>query len=379
MKTASKSKKRAAVVAAAVAKKAAGSKTDVLLAARWVAVADEHEVIRTLAGALTRAGVSSRLWRPFEDALSDARCLHLFGMRAEFLPIVKAARKNGTRVVLSPESWREDADGGSYPRGWLEKSGAWFAKSVADMFPRTPPWQGELLRAVDLILPNSNVEAQRIARQFKLPVEGLRVVPHGVDPSWGEADPEPFCKHAGVREFVLYSGSIEPKNQQIGFLWAMKNVDVPIVVLGDAVPQCEWYLEECRSVAGPGVQFVSAASLDTQMLASAYAACRSMVVGSGVPAAERVALKAGASGTPLVLFEGGSESEYFGQQAIYIPSDDMAGIRRGVLAAMERKRSKNLAEHVCTYFSWNAVARALRNAYSRVWRMKANSQPGSVR
>ena len=68
----------------------------------------------------------------------------------------------------------------------------------------------------------------------------------------------------------------------------------------------------------------------------------------------------------LVLFEGGCGSEYFGQQAVYIRPDDVAGIRRGVQAALDRKRSKNLAEHVCTYFSWKAVARALRDAYGQV-------------
>jgi hypothetical protein len=35
---------------------------------------------------------------------------------------------------------------------------------------------------------------------------------------------------------------------------------------------------------------------------------------------------------------------------------------------LDRKRSKNLAEHVCTYFSWKAVARALGDAYGQVWR-----------
>ena len=236
------------------------------------------------------------------------------------------------------------------------------------MFSKTPLWQRELYAAVDLLLPNSNVEAQRLARRFKLPPDRLRVIPHGVDPGLAEADPGLFCRHAGVRDFVLYAGTIEPKNQQLGFLWAMKNVDVPVVILGDVAPQCEWYLEECRRVAGSQVQFLPRLAGNDPRMASAYAACGCLVVGSGVAAPERIALAAGASGTPLVLFEGGCGSEYFGQQAVYVRPDDVAGIRRGVQAALDRKRSKNLAEHVCTYFSWKAVARALRDAYGQVWR-----------
>ena len=121
-------------------------------------------------------------------------------------------------------------------------------------------------------------------------------------------------------------------------------------------------------MAGSQVQFLPRLAGNDPRMASAYAACGCLVVGSGVAAPERIALAAGASGTPLVLFEGGCGSEYFGQQAVYIRPDDVPGIRRGVQAALDRKRSKNLAEHVCTYFSWKAVARALRDAYGQVWR-----------
>jgi glycosyltransferase involved in cell wall biosynthesis len=279
--------------------------------------------------------------------------------------LVESAHRSGVKVVLSPELWRDDAHGGAYGRGWLQKTAGWFHKTARGLFTRTPAWQCELFAAVDLLLPNSNAEAQRIARRTKVSMSRLRVIPHGVDPRLAEADPQPFLRKAGVRDFVLYAGAIEPKNQQLGFLWAMKNAGVPLVVLGDVAAGCEWYLEECRRVAGTGTQFVARQAIDEGLLASAFTACGCLVVGGGVPAGERIALKAGASGTPLVLFDGGCGSEYFGQQAIYVRPDDVADIRRGVLAALERKRSKSLAEHVCTYFSWTAVARAMRAAYGR--------------
>jgi glycosyltransferase involved in cell wall biosynthesis len=196
----------------------------------------------------------------------------------------------------------------------------------------------------------------------------MRVVPLGVDPKLAAADPRAFQRRVDERHFVLYYGAIEPKNQQLGFLWAMKNTDVPLVILGDTTPGSEWYLEECRRVGGARAQFVSRESLGDSLVASAWTACSCLVVGSGEAAAERVALKAGASGTPLVLFDGGCGSEYFGQQAFYVRPDDTADIRRGVLSALDRGRSKSLAEHVRTYFSWNAVARAMRAAYGQARR-----------
>jgi glycosyltransferase involved in cell wall biosynthesis len=370
MKTASKSGKRAKKAAPASAvKPSSASRTEVVLAARLVpADADDRIALEALSGTLPEIGVAARLWRPFEDSLARCRCLHLFGTAAEFLPVVESARQSGVKVVLSPESWGSAADRGSYPRGRLQKTASWFVKGWRAVFSKPPAWQRELYAAVDLLLPSSNVEAQQIARRFKLPLERLRVIPHGVDPCIAAANPELFCQYAGVRDFVLYAGAIEPKNQQLGFLWAMKNLEIPVVILGNAAPRCEWYLDECRRVAGSHVQFLPRIAGNDPLMASAYAACACLVVGSGVVAPERIALAAGVSGTPLVLFEGGAGSEYFGQQAVYVRPDDVTGIRRGVQAALDQKRSKNLAEHVRTYFSWKAVARALRDAYRQTYR-----------
>jgi glycosyltransferase involved in cell wall biosynthesis len=370
MKTASKTKKplvkRVEKKAASTASRAA----DVLLVAPWAAAAEEGDAaITELASAPPHVGVRAQIWRPFEDKLSDARFLHLFGASPEFLPLVQCARANGVKVVLSPELWRDPAETGSYKRGAVQKAGAWVHKTARGFFTRTPAWQRELFASVDLLVPNSHVEAQRIARRTKVPLERMRVVPHGVDPRVAAADPQAFRKLIGSREivggrgFVLYAGSIEPKNQQLGFLWAMKNTDVPLVLLGDAAADCPWYLEECRRVAGPKARFIARADVNDALVASAFTACSCLVVGGGEAAGERIALKAGASGTPLVLFDSGCGSEYFGQQAVYVRADDVADIRRGVLSALERKRNKSLADHVCTYFSWPAVARAMRSAY----------------
>jgi glycosyltransferase involved in cell wall biosynthesis len=372
MKTASKKQIAHRAKPAVAGLRPANRTADVLLAARWTAVAEDGEAaILAVAAALPDIGMTAQLWRPFEDQLANARCLHLFGTAADFLPLVESAHSNGVKVVLSPEFWsdgNEDGDSltvGFWGRGLLRNAGKWFHSTARGLFARTPAWQRELFAAVDLLLPNSNLEAQRIARRANVPPERMRVVPHGVDPRLAAADPRPFLQRAGGHDFVLYAGTIEPKSQQLGFLWAMKKTAVPVVLLGDVAPGCEWYLEECQRVGGTQARFVARKSLDQRLAASAFAACSCLVVGGGVPAPERVALKAGVMGTPLVLFEGGCGSEYFGQQAVYVRPDDVADIRRGVLAALDRKRSRSLAEHVRMYFSWQAVARTLRAAYRR--------------
>ena len=347
----------------------------VFLAGRLTALAIPGEAqMVSLARALPDVGVSARLWRPWEDSLAEADCLHLFGAADEFLPLVEAARRHQVKVVLSPLTWLEDAKRpyelklSAAGRMLARKATAWAGYIGRSVCPRWPSRQRSLYQAVDLLLPNFNAEAQQLMRQFQIPADRMQVVPHGADLRFAMAVPEPFVQRFGVRDFVLYAGPIEPRNHQLGFLWAMREEDLPVVILGDAVAGYEWYEAECRRVAGPRVQFVPQIAHDDPLLASAYAACGCLVVAGGSGAPQQIALEAGMSGTPLVLFENGTVSEYFGHQAVYVKPDNVQGIRRGVVTAIARKRNESLAEHVQTYFSWNAVAKATRDAYAKVLR-----------
>ena len=346
----------------------AGSRAVVLLAARWLAEDDDRVALKALSGALPETGVDARLWRPLEDSLADCRCLHLFGTAAEFLPVVESARQNGVKVVLSPEIWQM-GESGPIPaagcrirRPGLPQTGRWLTS-------RTPAWQRELYASVDLLLPNSNTRgpADRSAVQARAGPVPRRSPRCGSAFGRGRSRALlPPCWRAGFRALCWFYRAEEAAARfPLGHEGSGRS--------GGHTRRCRAAMSMVSRRMSPRGRsqraFLPRLPGDDPRLASAYAACGCLVVANGVAAPERIALAAGASGTPLVLFEGGAASEYFGQQAIYIRPDDVAGIRRGVQAALDRKRSKNLAEHVCTYFSWKAAAKALRDVYGQVSRM----------
>lgn len=324
------------------------------------------------AEALPSVGVDARLWQPEQDQQIPPRtdCLHLFGSLPEHLPLVEAARRRGTPVVLSTIAWFELANAWREPRsiaGRLAACGRFMARATC---PRLPSWRRRLYHRADLLLPNSNAEARQLVRYFGVPWRRIHVVPNGADPRFTQADPEPFVSLAGRRDFVLYPGRIEPRKNQLGFLEAMRGTGVPIVVLGDMVPGdivpgCRWYLARCRRAAGRNVRFLPRIDHHDPLLASAYAACRCMVLVSWYETPGLAALEAGISGTPLVLPAGGCAQEYFGPLARYVRPNDRPGIRRAVLAAVQQDRNQTLAEMVRTSFTWTAAAAATRDAYVR--------------
>jgi len=318
-----------------------------------------------LAEALRSAGVVARPWRPWEDSLSTADCLHLFGSLPEHLAVVEAARRHNLPVALSTIAWFQLANCWREPRSVVRRLAACARFMARAACPRLPSWRRRLYQAVDLLLPNSKAEAEQLTRHFQVPPERIHVVPNGADPRFASADPEPFARLVGTRGFVLYAGRIEPRKNQLGFLRATRGAGVPIVVLGDVVPGHEGYLAACRRAAGRQVRFVPAVDHHDPLLAGAYAACGCLVLASWFETPGLVALEAGLSGTPLVLPKHGAAPEYFGPLADYVTPNDLPGIRRAVLAALRRGRSRALAKHVRDNFLWNRAARMTREAYEK--------------
>lgn len=313
--------------------------------------------------ALEELGVAARLWRPWEDSLDRCDVLHLFGSLREHIETVAAARRLGVRTVLSSIAWFDLASRW-HSHGSIARRIVDCARGAAQaVVPNWPHWRRRLYDSVDLLLPNSQAEADQLIERYDIPAERLRVVPNGASPRFANGDAAAFTELAGMHDFVLYPGRIEPRKNQLGFLRAMRGVSVPIVILGDAVPGHEDYLAACRREAGNLVQFVGRLAHDDPRLAGAFAACRCLALVSWFETPGLVALEAAMSGVPLALTDRGPTREYFGDLAEYASPADRRAIRRAVLAAYDSPRNPQLARLVRERFTWRAAAAATRDAY----------------
>ena len=316
-----------------------------------------------LAKALGEVGIEARHWRPWEERLADYDCLHLFGSEPEHLSVIVSAHRQGVPVALSTIAWFDLASCWREPWPWARRLAACGKFLIRATFPRLRSWRRGLYQAADLLLPNSQAEAEQLSRHFAVPAGRIRVVPNGADTRFAEASPDLFAKHVGCRDFVLCAGRIEPRKNQLGLLRAMADGDVPVVIVGDFVPGHEAYLAACRRAAGPHVRFLGRLEHDDPLLASAYAACGCLVLPSWYETPGLVAIEAAMSGVPLVLPRGGSAREYFGVYAEYVAPNDLAGLRRAVDAARTSGRSRELAELARRNYSWRSAALATREAY----------------
>ena len=327
------------------------------------------------AQALRECGVDARLWRPWEEGFDQIDCLHLFGSESEHLNVMAAARSRGIPVVLSTIAWFDLASrwrSGEPLRARLNSCGKFLLRAAA---PRLPSWRRRLYDNADMLLPNSQAEADQLTRYFGTPRDRIAVVPNGADPRFAHAAPDAFSDVVPYRGFALYAGRIEPRKNQLGFLKAMQGSHAPIVILGDAAPGHEDYLRRCRQAAGSRTRFVSRMAHDDPLLASAYASCGCLVLASWFETPGLVALEAGLLGVPLVLTERGAAREYFGDFARYINPASAKSIRVNVLEALSQERNTELAQHVEDNFTWRAVAHETLAAYDRVTKKEGPVPP----
>jgi glycosyltransferase involved in cell wall biosynthesis len=318
------------------------------------------------AEALGRLGVDVQPWHPDDSRRCDADCVHVFGSLPSHQTIIDAAHRRNIPVVLSTITWFDLA---GYWRGGRTLAGrvaACFRFAARATLPALPSWRRRLYHDADLLLPNSNAEAEQLVRYFRVPASRIHVVHNGADERFARGDTQAFVERFGLRDFVLSIGRIEPRKNQLALLRAMRGTGVPIAVLGRVVPGHEAYLASCRHAAGPDATFLGHLEHDDPMLAAAYAACGCLALVSWFETPGLVALEAAMSGTPLVLPAGGSAREYFGDEADYVRPGDLGGIRRAVLGALKRGRSPSLARRIGRDFTWSTTARATRDAYRKV-------------
>lgn len=186
------------------------------------------------------------------------------------------------------------------------------------------------------------------------------------DVHFGNGDPAVFRDAYGVKDYVLCVARIEPRKNQAMLAHALRDTGLPIVLVGHAADAA--YAETVRLIGGDSLTMTGRLPPQSELLASAIAGARAVVLPSWCEGAPLAALEAGSSGASMVLSDKSSEREYFGDFARYCDPGDAASIRRQILEAYEAPpdtaRREAIREHV-RQFSWQRYAEKTADVYHR--------------
>ncbi len=193
------------------------------------------------------------------------------------------------------------------------------------------------------------------------------IVPNCADPTiFHGGDPGSFVEKYGVEDFVISVGHLEVRKNQLMLLYALKDADLPIVLIGNPYRSMPWYYELCRAYASSKVMFIP--QLSQQELASAFAAARVHALPSWAEGVSLANVEAAMAGCNVVASNRGGELEYFGNEGFYCSPASVSSIQNAVHLSYrlgDEARRERLQERVIRRFTFEAAAEKTMEAYER--------------
>jgi glycosyltransferase involved in cell wall biosynthesis len=297
----------------------------------------------------------------------DVDLVHLFGANIGTWHLAREIHKLGIPLVVSPIFFSR------HSTPFLRTAVA--AQRVAGKLVRGAWTDYGLLADIcswaSAVLPNTNQEARLLRSGLGVKGATMTVVPNGVEERFRKATPDLFVKTYGVKDFVLNVGHVGPGRKNVlMLLHALAKINVPSVIIGRI--EDNEYGRTCVAEAkkNPRLLLLDAIPNDSELLASAYAACDTFVLPSLFETPGIAALEAALAGAKIVITKYGGTEEYFGEKAQYVEPSSWELIHHGITTALNAPKDGALAEHVAGHFLWNQVARKTLAAYEGVLAQK---------
>jgi len=220
--------------------------------------------------------------------------------------------------------------------------------------------QRELVHQADVLLPASEVEAYRYGEQLRVASVPYAVAPVGTD------EEALTIERAGERAGVLCVGRVESKKNQAALLYALRDVDVDVTIVGREYDAP--YSALCRRWATPRTRFAGTPSRAEVLAMMARAAVHAYPAWVEIPGL--ASIEAAAAGARAVSGDRGCEREYLGPEADYADPSEPESIRTAVLRALGRgpRERDDPLEQRLRGRTWRAHAEATLAAYRRVLR-----------
>lgn len=224
----------------------------------------------------------------------------------------------------------------------------------------------EVIRMSGVLLPNSHSEMQRVIRDFPIASRSkVVVVPNAVDNAAMDAEddtvPAEFERFRGA---VLCVAGIGHRKNQLRLVRALRCVDIPLVLVGQASPNAAKYFKQIRRVAGPNVHFAGRVSDEERQ--HYYRVAKVHVLASWMETTGLSSLEAGLAGCNLVITDRGDTREYFDDMAYYCDPGSEASIRETVLKAHAAPACTALQDRIRSRYTWKKAAEATLNAYHQI-------------
>ncbi|MDX5405234.1 MAG: glycosyltransferase family 4 protein, partial [Bacteroidota bacterium] len=213
-----------------------------------------------------------------------------------------------------------------------------------------------LLASAQAVIPTTEAEAERLKAEFgHIPLS--RVIGLGISDLFLNLTP-PL-----VRKGIICVGRIERRKNQLNLIRAVRDLDIPLTIVGPVARNQPDYVAECKKEAGANVQFIG--PVKQSDLIPLYLSHQVLAMPSYFETYGLTGIEGLACGCNMVYSEGGDAVEVYSEHAFSCYPDDPKSIREALLKALEIPNEipgpAFFKEH-----DWKHVARETLDVYQLV-------------
>jgi len=296
-----------------------------------------------------------------QTSLKDIDLVHLFCAHVGTYHLAQSLSALSVKIVLTPVIYSRHST--RFIRSFLpftkilRKLGSFHPYQIAQ----------ELCSTAKIVAPNTKKECDLIQYGFKIPGSKIKLLPNGVDERFYHADPSLFANKYGIKNFILYVGHIGWQRKNVlRLLQTCMKIDRPLVLIGKVIDND--YARQCLELIKSRAHTLLITDIEQTdpILASAYAACDTLILPSYYETPGLAALEAGLAGAKIVITQYGGTDEYFGDFAQYCNPFSNKSIKQALLKSLEQKKHNQLQEHIKNNFLWQHAAQKLVKIYQEI-------------
>ena len=222
--------------------------------------------------------------------------------------------------------------------------------------------QRTIVKEMDWLLPNSYLEMEALNTRLNLDQKNFSIVNNAIDTKVFD-QVIANSNLARNEKLITFVARIDPRKNQMAFLQAMMDTDFPIRFIGNAGPNSQGYLENLKKLAlrRGNVEFIS--QIPQQEVFKHLLESKVNVLTSWIETPGLISLEAAYAGCNIVVSDRGSVKEYFKDFAYYCDPQDIKGIKKTVIKAMQASFDLEFKEMIRNEYSWEKTAEQTCAAY----------------
>lgn len=225
--------------------------------------------------------------------------------------------------------------------------------------------QRKIIKMVDVFLPNSHSEMQRVEKDFKVHNLNYVSIPNAVDITKFDYDKTIIRpENEKYKDCILCVSRVEGRKNQLNVVRAAKELPYKFVFIGKAGANFVKYMEQCIKEGSKNCEFLG--QIEHEQLPEFYKLCRVHILASWMETPGLSSLEAGVMRSNVVVTKKGDTEDYFEDMAFYCEPDNIDSIKNAIIKAYQAPFKKQLEQKIKNEYKWEDTARETLKGYESI-------------